>query len=173
LVNLTVPPGGKISVEQQDKLFRLRLPRWDSKSLSDWPDLVAAFRCQRRPEIFDAGRDVMAVFGSEDEVRGLEPDIKALISPGHRGFIATAASNDFDCVSRFFCPSFGLGVDEDWITGSAHCAIAPFWAERLKKTRIRAYQASAEGGELVCDVAGDSVTIGASAVFWKRSSITI
>jgi hypothetical protein len=87
-----------------------------------------------------------------------------------RGFIATSAGHDFDCVSRFFCPSFGIGVDEDPVTGSAHCSIAPLWADRLKKSVVRAWQASAEGGELLCEVGPTTVTIGAPATPFERWS---
>jgi PhzF family phenazine biosynthesis protein len=166
-------PGGAIVVQREAGLFRLRLPRWDAEPMSEWPDLVKALRASRPPEIFDAGRDVLAVFGSEAEVRDLSPDMEALLKLGHRGFVATAPGDAFDCVSRFFCPSFGIGADEDPITGSAHCAIAPFWSKQLGRPRIHAYQASAEGGELHCEVHDNSVTIGASAVRWRHTSVIL
>jgi predicted PhzF superfamily epimerase YddE/YHI9 len=115
-------------------------------------------------EFHDAGRDMIAVYGTEAEVRALAPDMEKLRALGRRGFIATAPGRDFDCVSRFFCPSFGIGVDEDPVTGSAHCSIAPLWAGKLNKSTLRAWQASAAGGEIRCQVTPESVIIGAPAV---------
>lgn len=165
-------PGGPVPVRHDAEVFHLALPRWDSTAIDGWPELCAALGASPR-ELLDAGRDVVAVFDSEAEVRALSPDMRGLLALGRRGFIATAAGRQFDCVSRFFCPSFGLGVDEDPVTGSAHCSIAPLWSRRLGKTRIRAFQASPAGGELICDVAADKVTIGAPAALLARAQINV
>jgi PhzF family phenazine biosynthesis protein len=165
-------PGGTVTVERADDLFFLALPKWSAIPMEPWPELTAALGA-RPAEVLDAGRDVMAVYKTEDEVRSLEPDMKLLLALGRRGFIATAPGTSYDCVSRFFCPSFGLGVDEDPVTGSAHCSIAPLWAERLNKSTLSAYQASSMGGELLCRVSSDAVTIGAPATLLSRGFVTI
>jgi len=95
--------------------------------------------------------DYLALAGSESEVRGLRPDFAKLSVAGAagRGVIVTALSEDprFDFVSRYFAPS--AGIDEDPVTGSAHCCLGPFWAGRLAKKELRGFQASARGGEVV------------------------
>jgi PhzF family phenazine biosynthesis protein len=165
-------PGGTVPVRCKGGLFFLDLPRWDSTRIPADPQLAEALG--RLPlEVYEAGRDTIAVFATESDVRELTPDMTKLRALGRRGFIATAAGERFDCVSRFFCPSFGIGVDEDPVTGSAHCSIAPLWANRLRKSSLRAYQASAVGGEILCDVTADAVTIGAPAVLFTRGRIVI
>jgi predicted PhzF superfamily epimerase YddE/YHI9 len=165
-------PGGPVPVRHERGLFYLSLPRWDSMPLPPDPRLSEVLG--REPlEVHDAGRDTLAVFATESQVRALAPDMARLRALGRRGFIATAAGDSYDCVSRFFCPSFGIGVDEDPVTGSAHCSIAPFWAARLGKTKLRAYQASAAGGEVLCEVKPDAVVIGAPAVLCARGRIVV
>lgn len=165
-------PSGPVPVRRRDDVFYLELPRWNAKAMPAWPALAEALR-HTPAEVLDGGRDVIAVFADENEVRGLVPDMAKLLALGHRGFIATASGRRHDCVSRFFCPSFGLGVDEDPVTGSAHCAIAPLWAERLGKKVLRAYQASPAGGELICEVRDQSVVIGAKAALQARRSVSL
>ncbi len=101
----------------------------------------------------------------EDEavLRGLTPQHHVLRELPVRGIIATArGAGEFDFVSRFFAP--GSGIDEDPVTGSAHCALAPFWASRLDKTEMTAYQASARGGIVKVRVDGDRVALMGQAV---------
>jgi predicted PhzF superfamily epimerase YddE/YHI9 len=92
------------------------------------------------------------------------PDLPAIRSMGVRGAIVTARgwANPFDFVSRYFAP--GVGIDEDPVTGSAHCALAPYWAQRLGKEEMLAYQASARGGVVRVRVVGDRVKLGGQAV---------
>jgi len=100
---------------------------------------------------------------SEEAVRAIEPDVSALAAIDTRGVIVTSrGAGEYDFVSRFFCPA--VGIDEDPVTGSAHCALAPYWAVRLGKADMRAYQASARGGEVFVRLAGDRVFLGGSAV---------
>jgi len=165
-------PGGTVPVRCQGNLFYLGLPKWNSQHVSSAPGVAEALG--RQPlEFREAGRDLMAIYASEEEVKDLNPDMAKLRALARKGYIATAPGLEFDCVSRFFCPAFGIGVDEDPVTGSAHCSIAPFWAERLQKTRLRAWQASAAGGELQCEVTPDAVVIGASAVLFGRGRVSV
>lgn len=165
-------PGGVVNVQRQGELFQLTLPRWESRPVEVSAELSAALG--RTPaQVLDAGRDVIARYATEAEVRNLSPEMPKLLALGRRGFIATAPGTDFDCVSRFFCPSFGLGVDEDPVTGSAHCSIAPLWARLLGKSRLRAFQASTKGGELLCEVLPSAVMIAAPAVLHSRGRVTV
>ena len=108
--------------------------------------------------------DYLVEVENEAVVRGLEPDFTRLGKLPVRGVIVTSrsASPEFDFVSRFFAP--GAGVNEDPVTGSAHCALAPFWGKRLGKTELTAYQASTRGGVLRLRLAGDRVLIGGQAM---------
>jgi PhzF family phenazine biosynthesis protein len=121
-------------------------------------------------EIFKA-RDYLAIFSDEAEVRALKPDFTALKTLDCLGTIATAPGADCDFVSRFFAP--GAGVDEDPVTGSAHCTLIPFWAQRLGKAKLLARQVSARGGELVCELVGERVRMGGRAVHYLRGEIQI
>jgi PhzF family phenazine biosynthesis protein len=101
---------------------------------------------------------------SEDAVRTADPDFSALKKLPARGIIVTAraSTEGFDFVSRFFGPA--VGVDEDPVTGSAHCALTPYWAERLNKLEMTAYQASARGGVVRVRLKGDRVILAGQAV---------
>lgn len=111
---------------------------------------------------YSGGRDYLFVFEDEKTVRRLKPDFEALRTLGSHGFIATAKGDDSDFVSRCFFPAFG--VDEDPVTGSAHCVSAPFWAEKLNKNDLFARQLSPRGGELWLKVAEDRVHISGHCV---------
>jgi PhzF family phenazine biosynthesis protein len=108
--------------------------------------------------------DYLVEVESDAAVRSLQPDITALGKLSSRGVIVTAASGSpqYDFVSRFFAPA--VGVPEDPVTGSAHCCLAPYWAERLGKTEMVAYQSSARGGVVRVRLAGDRVRLGGQAV---------
>ncbi|HSL81359.1 MAG TPA: PhzF family phenazine biosynthesis protein, partial [Thermoanaerobaculia bacterium] len=111
--------------------------------------------------------DYLAELASEEEVRGLRPDLARVAELGARGAIVTAAATGgrgagYDFVSRYFAP--GVGVPEDPVTGSAHCCLGPFWAARLGRDRVVGYQASARGGTVVVVVAGERVRLGGQAV---------
>ncbi len=117
--------------------------------------------------------DYLVEIDDEAELRRLQPDHFRLRTLPVRGVIVTAAAGPgagYDFVSRFFAP--GSGVDEDPVTGSAHCALAPYWAKKLGRSRLVAYQASARGGTVWTHVAGDRVTLGGHAVTVLRGTLT-
>ena len=116
-------------------------------------------------------RDFLALLGSEDEVRSLTPDLPQLATLDCLGIIATARGSDVDFVSRFFAPR--AGVPEDPVTGSAHCTLIPYWAEKLGKQRLLARQLSRRGGILRCEMRGDRVGIGGSAALYSRAQIQL
>ena len=115
--------------------------------------------------------DYLVEVASEEEVRSLKPDIALLRQIPIRGVMVTsrASSQGFDFVSRFFAPR--VGIDEDPVTGSAHCCLGPFWADKLGKDEMVAYQASARGGTLRVRVNGDRVYIGGQAVTVLRGEL--
>ena len=118
-------------------------------------------------EIYGVGRsrfDLVVELGSAADVRELQPDLGAIAAMEARGVAVTAPGDrdGIDCVSRFFAPA--VGVDEDPVTGSAHCALAPFWAERLGRTELVGEQASARGGIVRMRLDGDRVFLAGQAV---------
>lgn len=127
---------------------------------------------KRAPAEVYKSRDFLAVFDREVEVSSLTPDFAELAGLDCLGIIVTApGSNGTDFVSRFFAPR--AGIDEDPVTGSAHCTLAPFWAERLGKTSLVARQISPRTGALMCEVAGERVMIGGHAVTYLVGEIEV
>jgi PhzF family phenazine biosynthesis protein len=109
--------------------------------------------------------------GSPDQVRSLSPDLAALEKLDCAGVIVTAADGqEFDFVSRYFAPA--KGIPEDPVTGGAHCALTPFWAERLGRSEFRAFQASRRGGELLCRLRGERVELEGACVFYLEGEAT-
>ena len=114
--------------------------------------------------------DYLIEVGSEDELRALRPDHGRLRRVPVRGVIVTSRAHEYDFVSRFFGP--GVGIDEDPVTGSAHCALTPYWAEKLGRTEMTAYQASARGGIVRVRLDGDRVKMRGQAVTVLRGELT-
>ena len=129
----------------------------------------------RMPLEVYGGRDYLAVFADAAEVRALTPDPRRLAELDRHGVIVTAPGGaedgDVDFVSRFFVPKFG--VDEDPVTGSAHCSLTPFWAARLGKATLEARQVSRRGGRLQCTLAGERVILRGRAVTYMAATIEV
>ena len=147
----------------------------------DFPAKPAA-RCEPPAGLLDAlGAKAVAVarnqfdflveLATEAEVRSLRPNFGKLARTECRGVILTAKSTDpaYDFVSRFFAP--GAGIDEDPVTGSAHCCLSEWWGEKLKKTRLVGYQASERGGVVKVTRAKDRVRLGGRAVTVTRAEL--
>jgi PhzF family phenazine biosynthesis protein len=118
-----------------------------------------------------ASSDYLAVFDSEASVQELQPDFAVLATLDLRGVIVTAPGEQCDFVSRFFAP--GYGIEEDPVTGSAHCELAPYWSARLDKAQMRARQISRRGGDVLCEIAGDRVVLKGAAVTFMHSRIEV
>jgi PhzF family phenazine biosynthesis protein len=117
------------------------------------------------------GDDYMAVLDSEETLLALQPDLQQMATLPVRGIIVTARGNACDFVSRFFAPQ--SGIDEDPVTGSAHCATAPYWANKLKKTKLSAIQCSKRMGHLTCEVIENRVKITGKAILYLMGTIHI
>lgn len=114
--------------------------------------------------------DYLAEVESEDVVQGLSPDLRLLAKLPVRGVIVTArGSREYDFVSRYFAPA--IGIDEDQVTGSAHCCLGPFWGSRLGKDDLVAYQASPRGGVVRIRLAGDRIELGGMAITVFRGEL--
>ena len=132
---------------------------------------LSAVFAQKPTEVRMNSRQIMAVLDSPEMVRECVPSIAAILDLPHNLIITAPGDNGYDCVSRFFAPH--SAIDEDPVTGGAHCAIAPYWAQRLGKTEIRAWQASARGGELLCRVSEDRVFLRGYCVPYLSGRIEI
>lgn len=125
--------------------------------------------------IVAAGRndyDMLVEAADEATVRGLTPDQRALKQLGVRGVIVTAAATtgEYDFISRFFAP--GAGIDEDPVTGSAHCTLAPWWSGKLGRLKLIGYQASQRGGVVHVEHRGERVRLAGPAVIVMRGELT-
>lgn len=155
--------SGLLTAERKSNLIELDFPATPAAPADAPEDLVRALGVK----LYFVGRnqyDYLAEVDSEQTVRRLEPDFALIKKLGGRGVIVTSRSDskEFDFISRFFAPA--AGIDEDPVTGSAHCTLGPFWAKKLGKNEMTAYQASSRGGVVKVRVAGDRVRLGGQAV---------
>ncbi len=130
----------------------------------------------RAPDEMHRGRYLFAVWNDSASIRSINPGsafTPLLRQTGFWGLIVTGEGDGkpYDCVSRFFAPD--KGVFEDPVTGSAHCAIVPYWAKRLGKSAIRAYQASPRGGDLQCTDEGARVVLSGPCALYMRGKIEV
>jgi PhzF family phenazine biosynthesis protein len=117
-------------------------------------------------------RDLLVVFKNESSIKNINPDFDALKQIRDAfGIIVTAPGDKSDFVSRFFAPN--AGISEDPVTGSAHCTLIPYWADRLKKNSLHAFQLSKRGGELFCEKVGDRVRISGYAVLYAKGELYV
>jgi PhzF family phenazine biosynthesis protein len=161
--------GGTLNVRQEGQHLAMDFPARPARPVDQVPGLTAALGAT--PEALLRARDPMAVFGDEAAVRALSPDFRALAALGFHGYIVTAPGDDCDFVSRFFAPS--QGVDEDPVTGSAHCTLVPYWSERLGKAQLHARQVSRRGGELWCEDRGERVTLAGAVAPYMEGHLTL
>ncbi len=162
--------SGLLTADRNGAWIELDFPVTPPEPVAAPPELIDALGVEPRY----AGRnrwDYIVEVDSEQTLRAIDPDHARLKMLGARGIIVTsrAAESAYDFVSRFFAP--GSGIDEDPVTGSAHCCLAPFWSERLGKTEFLAYQASARGGVLRVRLNGDRVKLGGQAVTVLRGEL--
>ncbi|RUO30032.1 isomerase [Aliidiomarina sedimenti] len=141
--------SGVLTVAQQeDGLLVMDFPLSELKEVTFPASLMRGIGAEPMQVLKDF--DYIAVLNSEAEVRALKPNFSALCELDGRGVLVTAAGEDCDFVSRCFFPK--LRVDEDPVTGSAHCELAAYWSERLGKSKLNAKQLSARGGSIECEV---------------------
>ena len=159
--------AGTLSVHRNGDKYILDFPSRIPDATEIPPGLVEAIG--GNPVEVLRSRDYFLVYKSESEVVSLEPDFFALAKIDSIGFIATAPGDNCDFVSRFFAPS--AGINEDPVTGSAHCNLIPYWANRLGKENMHAFQVSARRGELWCQHKGDRVLMSGKAVTYLKGEI--
>lgn len=163
--------SGGLTVSRDGSLFAMDFP-----SLMPWPCPAAptalAEGLGKIPaEVLQIEDNYFALYGSEQEVRSIRPDFTLLKKLHPAGVAITAPGRDADFVSRYFAPSYG--IPEDPVTGSTHCSLAPYWAQRLGKKTLHARQVSERGGEIWCDVKEKRVILKGNAVLTLRGELLI
>lgn len=161
--------SGLLEVKKENDLLILDFPVRRAESCEIPDNLIRAIG--KMPTEVLKSRDYLMVYESEDEIRKINPDFTELLKIDAHAVIVTAKGTDCDFVSRFFAPE--VGVFEDPVTGSAHCTLIPYWAEKLGKEKLFARQISKRGGELFCELKNDRVKIGGNAVLYLKGEIFI
>lgn len=162
---------GAITVRRDGNVLAMDFP-----NLAPWPCEVppaALLEGLEKPpaSVVRIEDDYFAVYNSEEEIRNICPNLRLLEQLHPFGVGITAPGESCDFVSRFFVPSYG--IPEDAVTGSAHCSLAPYWAQRLGKTSLHARQLSERGGEVWCEVREERVILKGNAVLTLRGEMTI
>lgn len=162
--------SGPLKVSRADGLLVMDFPANPPKPCGSVAGLASAIGMEPR-EALSTRDHYLAVLTDEDAVLGLSPDFAALAALDRWAVIATAPGRDADFVSRFFAPR--KGVPEDPVTGSAHCVLTPFWADRLGKEEMTARQLSRRGGTMRCRLRGDRVEMAGRAIPYMQGTIRI
>jgi PhzF family phenazine biosynthesis protein len=167
--------SGTLTVRKDGEMFSMDFPAMFAKPCATPPDvLICALGPSPLPSNLLAANDTyIAVYEDESAIRNIRPDF-ALLEQLHPFAVSVTApgfNSHADFVSRYFAPSYGIA--EDPVTGSAHCLLTPYWAQRLGKTSLHARQLSERGGELWCDLAGQRVMIKGSAVLTLKGTLVI
>jgi PhzF family phenazine biosynthesis protein len=161
--------SGVLAAERSGGWIELDFPAKDAQP-SDAPEGLLASLGVREARFVGRNQfDYVIELASEDEVRAVRPDHALLRTIPARGVIVTSRGSEYDFVSRFFAPA--VGIDEDPVTGSAHCALTPYWAAKLGKDTMTAYQASKRGGVVRVRLEGDRVKLIGQAVTVLRGEL--
>lgn len=161
--------SGELSVIREGECLFLDFPSRPGKPLTDLTPFEAATGC--KPLAGFQARDTLLILETEADVLACEPDLQAVAALDTFAVIVSGPGTDSDFVSRFFAPA--AGIPEDPVTGSAHCTLIPYWADRLAKSELHARQLSSRGGELFCRLVGERVQIGGYCAEYMRGRVSI
>ena len=163
--------SGPLAVRRAGGAYVMDFPARAYSPVTEPPALAEALGAAP-VQVWTSATNYMVLLDSARVVREMAPHLSALARLDRTGVVVTAAGDEgYDCVSRYFAPA--KGVPEDPVTGGAHCALAPYWAQRLGKTELRAYQASRRGGEIVCRVLAERVELEGACAFYLEGQIDI
>lgn len=165
--------SGPLSVRRDNELLAMDFPALLAKHCANAPDeLISALGPAPRPsEVMEVNETYIMAYEHENTIRNMRPDFASLERLHPFVVSVTAPGNEADFVSRYFKPSYGM--PEDPVTGSAHCALTPYWSQRLDKAQLHARQLSERGGELWCEMAGTRVILKGQAVLTMTGTLTI
>jgi PhzF family phenazine biosynthesis protein len=165
--------SGTLTVRKDNEIFAMDFPAWFAEPSSKLPDaLIPALGPGPPPtHVMEVNETYIAVYDDARTIQNLRPDF-ARLERFHPFVVSvTAPGDEVDFVSRYFKPSYGM--PEDPVTGSAHCALTPYWAKRLGKSQLHARQLSDRGGELWCEMAGNRVILKGNAILTMQATLTI
>ena len=162
--------SGILQVRKENEWLLLNFPVSRLKETAISEKISDAFSILPN-QCFRGRDDLMLIYQNEEEIENLKPDFQKMADIDTRGIIATAKSDKYDFVSRFFAPA--VGINEDPVTGSAHTMLIPFWTKTLAKKELTAKQISARGGILKCRHLNDRVEIGGKATTYLIGEIYI
>tara|TARA_B100001093_G_scaffold85722_1_gene77441 strand:- start:2936 stop:3718 length:783 start_codon:yes stop_codon:yes gene_type:complete len=162
--------SGNLAVEKKDAFLELDFPK-DIFNEVDYINKVQDIIGVKPIKTYLGEINLFAELESEADVKNINPDFDKLLNLDGQGLIISSKSEDFDFVSRYFCPKYG--INEDPVTGSAHTTLIPYWAEKLDKTSMVAKQISNRGGVLYCTNLDNRVLIGGKAVLYMKGEINI
>jgi PhzF family phenazine biosynthesis protein len=160
--------SGQLTVTKRDDWLVMDFPSQPAKPCAT-PQLLVEGLGKAPIEVLSS-EDYMAVFGTEEDVMALKPNFDALNKLDLRGVMVTAKGKEVDFVSRFFAPRYG--INEDPVTGSAHCSLTPYWAGQLNKTKLSARQVSERTGYIECELKGNRVLLSGKAVKYMEGKIS-
>ena len=161
--------SGDLIVRKNDDLLEMEFPAYELKKVQITDEITDAIGV--RPKEAYMGRDLLCVFDEEDTIRNLSPDMDKVKTLDGLLLQVTAPGKAYDSVSRSFAPK--LNVIEDPVCGSGHCHIIPYWAEKLGKENMIAYQASHRGGTLYCRMVGKKVYMAGKAALYSECELYI
>jgi PhzF family phenazine biosynthesis protein len=161
---------GELKASAKEGMYTLDFPARIPEPCSVPEDLLKSLGTSIAVEILKS-RDYFVVLPDEEAVKNIEPDFLLMQQLDTFGVIVTAKGQSADVVSRCFYP--GAGINEDPVTGSAHCNIVPYWAQKLGKTKLHCKQLSKRGGSLDCELAGDRVLMKGKCVLFLQGEIDI
>lgn len=173
-VRFVSPISGPLPVRRvmraSEELLELDFPARPPQPCAPHADLIPALG-SAVIDVLAAERDYLCILPAEEDVRDLRPDLGLLRRLDKEGVIVSARGQGSDMVCRYFAPR--LGLDEDPVTGSAHCVITPYWARVLRQSGLTSRQLSARGGELFCEAKGARTAIAGRAALYLEGTLTL
>ncbi|MFS0861170.1 PhzF family phenazine biosynthesis protein [Fredinandcohnia sp. 179-A 10B2 NHS] len=162
--------SGILEVSKHENLLTMLFPSREGEKWDTIPEELIRGLGKEPLELYKA-RDYLAVYETEQDILNLKLDMNELAKIDALGVIVTAKGNDVDFVSRFFAPN--TGIDEDPVTGSAHCTLVPYWKKVLNKNQFTALQVSERGGKLFCEDLGEKIKLSGEAVAFLEGYIHV
>ena len=169
-INFHTLKAGVLTVSLEENVYTLNFPSQMPLPCETPEGLIEALG-GKKPAAVLRSSDYVLVYDTEEDIKAISPDFAALSKIKTVCVIVTARGNTSDFVSRVFAPA--VGIPEDPVTGSAHCSLIPYWADKLKKSKLYAFQVSARKGELWCELNGDRVLISGKVVTYLKGEIYV
>ena len=162
--------SGVLKVTNASDKYELDFPKDNFKQV-DQIQAVFTATGLKPIETYIGDINMLAIYENEEQIKAIEPDFQNLAKLEGQGLIISSPSDDFDFVSRYFCPKYG--INEDPVTGSAHTTLIPYWSNKLNKTILHAKQVSSRGGELFCKNLEQRVLIAGDAKLYMKGELKI